>query len=82
MGRARTAADVEAAFEGYGSPAQNLVYATTEGVAAYRFLGRVPVRPPGEPALPRDGTTSASDWTGTVPPAELPAYRLPPGGSS
>ncbi|MBL9085944.1 MAG: penicillin acylase family protein [Planctomycetia bacterium] len=80
MGRARTAADVEAAFDGYGAPAQNLVCATTEGVAAYRFLGRVPVRPPGEPALPRDGRTSASDWTGFVPPADLPAWTLPPGG--
>lgn len=80
MGRARTAADVEAAFEGYGSPAQNLVFATTEGVAAYRFIGRVPLRPPGEPALPRDGRTSASDWTGFVPEPALPSVRVPPDG--
>lgn len=80
MGRARTAADVEAAFVGYGSPAQNLLYATTEGIAGYRFVGEVPRRGEGEPALPRDGRTTRSDWLGTVPAAELPALRLPPDG--
>jgi penicillin G amidase len=78
MGRARTAADVEAAFAGYGSPAQNLVWATTERLAGYRYVGRVPVRPPGEPALPRDGTTSRSDWSDVVPAASLPAFRIGP----
>ena len=81
LGHARTADDVERATEGYGSPAQNLSWATTEGIAGYRFMGRVPVRPGGEPALPRDGTTTASDWTGEVPPDQLPAFRLDRMGS-
>lgn len=72
LGRARTAADVEAAAEGYGSPGQNLVWATTEGRAGYRLMGWVPVRAGGEPALPRDGTTTASDWKGFVPADALP----------
>ncbi len=77
LGRARTAEDVERAAEGYGSPAQNLVFATTEGEAGYRFLGRVPLRPPGpHPALPRDGTVSSSDWVGEVPVDELPRFRI------
>ena len=80
LGRARTAGDVEAATRGYGSPAQNLVWATAEGEAGYRLMGRVPVRPGGEPALPRDGTTTASDWAGAVPEAALPAFRIAPEG--
>jgi penicillin amidase len=83
LGRARTAADVEAAAVGYGSPAQNLVYATTEGVAGYLFLGAVPARAPGagDPALPLDGTRSDTDWLGWHPPAATPRFRLPRDGA-
>jgi penicillin amidase len=81
LGRARTADDLERAAEGYGAPAQNVIWATVDGEAGYRFFGRVPVRPPAEaPILPRDGTTTASDWTGWVPSADLPAFRVPRDG--
>jgi penicillin amidase len=81
LGRARTGEDVERAAEGYGTPAQNLIWATSSGEAGYLFLGRVPVRGPGpHPALPRDGTVSSSDWTGEVPVAQLPRYRIRPEG--
>ena len=75
LGRARTGADVEAAALEHGSPAQNLLWATVEGEAGYRLMGRVPTRPAGEPALPRDGTTTAGDWTGAVPAGDLPGFR-------
>jgi penicillin amidase len=78
LGRARTAEDVERAARGYGSPAQNLLYATREGIAGYRLMGRVVRRPPGEPSLPREGTTRGSDWIGDVPEDDLPAFRLAP----
>ncbi len=82
LGRARTAADVEAAAEGYGSPAQNVVWATTEGRCGYFLMGAAPDRPPGpHPILPRDGTTTASDWTGFVPAGRLPHMRIPPEGA-
>jgi penicillin amidase len=76
LGRARTEADVLDAVRGFGSPAQNFVYATTEGRGGYRLIGRVPLRPSGEPALPRDGTTSASDWTGEVAADAMPAFAV------
>jgi penicillin amidase len=79
LGRARSARDVPAAVGGYGSPAQNLLYADVEGRAGYRLIGRVPMRPgDGDPCLPRDGRTAASDWTGYVPEADLPAYEVGP----
>ena len=82
LGRARTAEDVERAGRDYAAPAQNLIWATTTGEAGYRFFGRVPLRPPTDtPILPRDGTTSASDWTGWVPDGDLPSFRVPPDGS-
>ncbi len=76
LGRARAAAEVPAAVAGYGSPAQNLLYADKHE-AAWRLMGRVPKRAGGgNPALPRDGRTSAEDWVGEVPAEELPAARL------
>ncbi len=76
LGRARAAAEVPAAVAGYGSPAQNLLYADRHE-AAWRLMGRVPKRAGGgNPALPRDGRTSAQDWVGEVPAGELPAARL------
>ncbi len=81
LGRARVAADFERAAEGYGSPAQNLVYATSAKEAGYVFFGRVPRRDPGPtPALPRDGTKSAGDWYGLLPETALPRFRVPPDG--
>jgi penicillin amidase len=79
LGRARTAADVDA-IAGFGSPCQNLLWATVDGEAGYRLLGRVPLRGPGPVLLPRDGRTSSSDWLGDVPACDLPAFRCAPGG--
>jgi len=78
LGRARSVDEVPAAVAGYGSPAQNLLYADARE-AAWRLMGRVPVRAGGgHPALPRDGRTSAQDWVGEVPARDLPAARLAP----
>ena len=77
LGKAREAADFERAAAGYGSPAQNLVYATAAKEAGYVFFGRVPRRDPGPtPSLPRDGTKSAGDWDGLLPEGALPRFRL------
>lgn len=79
LGRARTAAEVPAAVRGFGSPAQNLLYADAAGDGGWRLIGRIPQRAQtGHPSLPRDGTTSASDWTGSVPEEESPAFALGP----
>ena len=77
LGRARTAADVRAAVEGYGSPVQNLVYADVHGEAGYTIMGNVPDRGPGPtPVTPRDGSTTATDWRGMLPRDALPRVRL------
>jgi len=79
LGRSRTVAEALQAVRPYGSPAQNLLVADTEGEAAYRLIGHVPERTIEEhPALPRDGSTSASDWTGWARHEALPHRALGP----
>ncbi len=73
LGRARRAEDVRAAVVTYGAPVQNVVYADVHGEAGYTMMGHVPDRGPGPtPVLPRDGTTTESDWRGYVAHALLP----------
>jgi penicillin amidase len=80
LGRAARFEDAEPFLAAFGSPAQNLLYADRDGHAGHRLIGRVPLRAPGaaHPALPRDGRTAATDWTGWVPPAELPRASCAP----
>lgn len=79
IGRSRTVAEAMQAARSYGSPAQNLLVADTEGAAAYRLIGVVPERDVHEhPALPRDGSTRASDWQGWVEEEDLPHRALAP----
>lgn len=67
-------------------PAQNLVYADTQGNIGYQAPGRIPVRPSGTaPGLadgtwPRPGWDSSWEWTGYVPFEELPSAFNPAEG--
>jgi penicillin amidase len=69
------------ATERFGAPVQNLLVADAHGRAAYRLIGRVPERAPHpvHPGLFRDGATTATDWTGWIDPARLPAFEIGPG---
>ena len=79
IGRSRTVAEALQAARCYGSPAQNLLVADVEGAAAYQLIGVVPERDAHlHPALPRDGSTRAFDWTGWVEPEDLPQRALAP----
>ncbi len=82
-----TAQDFEqfrAAARQFAVPAQNLVYADTDGHIGYQAPGLVPVRsrymnaPPGY--WPRPGWVSAWDWKGWVPFDEMPHTYDPPEG--
>lgn len=61
--RARSVADVEAAFGHWVEPVNNLVVADRAGAVAHRVVGRVPVRASGD--LPDVPTVSGEhDWVG------------------
>ena len=65
----------------FRSPAQNMLVADRHGSIAIRSTGRFPVRPGGTSGfLVRDGTTSASDWRGYLPPEFAPQARDPEQG--
>jgi len=85
-----------AAFDTYGSPSQNFVYADVDGHIGYVLPGLIPVRGP-DPCGPtahcaskhpfrpdgdrvRDGASGICDWTGYIPRKDLPWQLDPPSG--
>lgn len=77
--------DFRQALESFRAPAQNFVFADTEGNIAYRANGLIPVRSPaavaaGNGLLPVPGWTDAYEWQGYIPWDELPTLYNPPAG--
>ena len=61
-------------------PAQNLIYADTEGNIGYQTPGRLPIRGAGDGWMPQPGWDSSYDWTGFIPFDELPVSYNPDSG--
>jgi penicillin G amidase len=87
MDTASDAADIAAAAQMFDAPAQNIVFATTDGHIGYQAPGLVPVRTrivdglvPSDGTWPRPGWDSRYDWQGWVPAAQMPAVLDPPEG--
>jgi penicillin amidase len=64
----------------FGVPAQNLLYADTEGNIGYQMPGLIPIRSAGDGTLPNPGWTGDHEWVGYVPFDELPTASNPPSG--
>jgi len=65
----------------FWSPAQNMLVADRRGTIAIRSTGRFPVRPGGGSGFGiRDGTSSANEWRGYLPPEFAPQARDPEQG--
>lgn len=74
----RSVSDFLEATKSYAVPPQNMIAADRAGTIAIRSTGRYPVRPgDGRGDLIRDGATSSSDWTGSLP-LELYPFSLNP----
>jgi penicillin amidase len=86
MNRARTPEDMRAAAAKFEVPAQNIVFATTDGHIGYQAPGKIPVRAnvPGavesDGSWPRPGWDARYDWTGYVPPEQMPGVVDPEEG--
>jgi penicillin amidase len=81
LGYARNAAEWLDAMNGFIAPTQNGLVADRSGNIAIRSTGHYPIRPgDGRGDLIRDGSTSASDWTGYLPPARYPFAMNPAQG--
>jgi len=86
-----SAADAPAlarAFEAFGGPAQNLVYADGHGHIGYHSTGHIPLRgsvlsPSPLSPVPTDATAAdapSHEWAGYLPYDQLPQTVDPPGG--
>lgn len=72
--------DFRAAAAQFDVPAQNLIYADTEGNIGYQAPGRLPVRGAGDGWLPQPGWESIYDWQGYVPFEHQPYLLNPDAG--
>jgi penicillin amidase len=64
----------------FPGPSQNFVYADVDGHIGWYSAGRVPLRRPGDGAVPYAPTAPDADWTGFIPFADLPHVLDPPSG--
>jgi penicillin amidase len=75
---ARSVDEWIAAMRRFRAPIQNGVVADRAGDIAVLSSGRYPVRPgDGDGRRIRDGTTTANDWRGELPPERIPYARNP-----
>jgi penicillin amidase len=73
--RAQSAGELIAAFEAYHSPMQNVVTADVAGGVAFKAVGKVPLRKPGNDIrgiAPSPGWEERYDWDGWLPYAQTP----------
>ena len=85
MNTARNFTQFRVAAREFAVPAQNLLYADTQGHIGYQAPGQVPIRAtstPGAPPgyWPAPGWDPAYDWTGFVPFEQMPTAYDPPEG--
>ncbi|TYS69462.1 penicillin acylase family protein [Sutcliffiella horikoshii] len=64
----------------FHTPAQNFVFASTDGTIAYRANGLIPIRKKGDSLLPVPGWTDEYEWEGYIPWEELPTVVNPAEG--
>jgi penicillin G amidase len=68
------------ALESFHTPAQNFVFASTDGTIAYRANGLIPIRSKGDSLIPVPGWTGEYEWEGFIPWDELPTLVNPEKG--
>ena len=78
--RAQNAAGLMEALKLYQTPAQNVVYADSDGAFGYINPGLVPIRKKGDGLMPVDGASGDYDWIGTIPLERAPQIANPVAG--
>ena len=80
MMTARNLEEVKRAMSRLQLMAQNVMIGTVQGDIFYVRNGRVPIRAKGvDPSRPIPGNTSATEWQGIHPFADLAQITNPPG---
>ncbi|WP_273853560.1 penicillin acylase family protein [Guptibacillus spartinae] len=68
------------ALTSFHTPAQNFVFASTDGTIAYRANGLIPIRKNGDSMVPVPGWNDDYEWEGYIPWEELPTIVNPDEG--
>jgi penicillin G amidase len=68
------------AARSFNVPAQNLLYADTEGNIGYQMPGDIPIRTSGDGTYPVPGWTGEHEWSGFIPFDDLPWSYNPDSG--
>ncbi len=80
MNRARDPESFRKALEGWGSPHQNVIYATADGRLGYRLAGSIPYRSGVDGSSPIPFERLPDGWPGFWSPDSMPEFRDPPSG--
>ena len=80
VGKARNWEQFRSALKRVWGPAQNAVYADTDGNIGYVMGARVPVRKKGHGEVPVPGDADDYEWTGYIPFEQLPQALNPESG--
>lgn len=77
INKAKNWNEFKSAFQYYGLPGQNFIFADKDGNIGYMFGGKLPLRNSISPTFIYDGTTDKYDWKGIVPISEVPSFLNP-----
>jgi penicillin amidase len=80
LDRARNWGEFTKALANYPGPAQNFVYADTDGNIGYHAAGKLPIRRNYYGDVPVDGSSGDYEWDGYIPFEQLPNAYNPPDG--
>lgn len=69
---ARSARDVDQAVKDVTMMALNWVFADSQGNIGYRASGRIPIRSQGDGTFPLAVADGKDNWTGWIPPDQMP----------
>jgi penicillin amidase len=80
LGKAQNWDEFRSIIKKVWGPAQNAVYADTQGNIGYVMSARVPIRKKGHGEVPVPGDTDDYEWTGYIPFEQLPQALNPDSG--
>ena len=64
----------------FDNPAQNVAFATTEGIIGLKVQGKLPIKEEEQGRFVRDGSLSSSGWKGYIPFEQTPFVKNPTQG--
>ncbi|HTH56352.1 MAG TPA: penicillin acylase family protein [Cyclobacteriaceae bacterium] len=80
LNKGKNHSDYLKALDNYSSPAQNFVFASTNGDIAMRIQGKYPVRRKDEGRFVLDGSKTSTEWRAFIPNEQNVMYKNPARG--